>query len=245
MSQVDCLLVHCVFLVSQATLSLRFDGRSPAGWWNYHFISFLLAIDFVVTCCLPASDVQLCLIPVPHILWIIHIPAVKIMSFKWGWWGMTCECFLLSKPGDEGSWLQAKRESSSSVAISLLRGDQRSLSAASGCGSAVPLTTQLFKAGWESLWGQGGRGRVAWTWGEGEGTPPGDVAGVMMCESCMTQPSGQVMKTQQTQACLRKYASLMWLFWEMKESLKRRNMWKVFKLSECDRKPRFPFIIEQ
>lgn len=44
------------------------------------------------------------------------------------------------------------RESSSSVVISFLRGDQLLLSAASERGPVVALKT---REGWESLWGEG------------------------------------------------------------------------------------------
>lgn len=100
-------------------------------------------------------------------------PAIKIISFKWGWWDLTNGCFLLSNPGDEGNWLKAKRESFSSGPISLLGGDQPSLSLASGCGTLVPLTTQLLKDVWESPWGQGDWQRVTWAWWGGGSTLPG------------------------------------------------------------------------
>lgn len=85
----------------------------------------------------------------PHILCRSCKPQLlqEFLSSEGFFQTLTCGDFLLPNPGDEGSCLRGKRGSSASVTMSGLRGDQASLRFASGCGRAVPPTSQLTEEG--------------------------------------------------------------------------------------------------
>lgn len=97
--------------------------------------------------------------------------------------GPTGGCFLLSGPGDEGSWLQAK----SQPPLWQFPFAQERSTAISCClwkWLCVPVITQVIKEGRESPWGQSVHLE---TWPR-----------ITIRDSHMAEPSVQVMETQDT-----------------------------------------------